>query len=55
MQLTTPLLETLAQDLAENIHALDQRVKQVSIMIKKKSPPIPNFNGTVSVGFKKVF
>lgn len=55
MQQATPLLETLAQDLADLIYEADRRVKKISIMIKKVSPPIPDFKGTVGVSFKKEF
>ena len=55
MQQATPLLETLAQDLAEIIHYADRRIKHISISIKKLSPPIKNCTGTVGVTFKKTF
>ena len=55
MQQATPLLETLAQDLAEIIHHADNRIKNISISIKKLSPPIKNCTGTVGVSFKKTF
>ena len=55
MQTATPLLETVAQDLAEIIHHADRRIKHISISIKKLSPPIKNCTGTVGVTFKKIF
>jgi 7,8-dihydroneopterin aldolase/epimerase/oxygenase len=51
----TPLLETVAQELTRGIHDIDSRIKSVSITIKKLSPPIENFQGTVGVSYKKEF
>jgi 7,8-dihydroneopterin aldolase/epimerase/oxygenase len=50
----TPLLETLAQELAQAIHLLDKKITSVSITIKKLSPPIENFVGVVGVTYKSV-
>ncbi len=55
MQQPTALLETIAQDIVELIHDLDNRIKLVSITLKKLSPPIKNFKGLVGVSFKKEF
>lgn len=55
MKQSTPLLETLVHDLAEKIHDYDNRVKSVSITIKKLSAPIKFFNGVVGVSYKKDF
>ena len=55
MQEATPLLETVAQDLADLIHHADNRIKSISISIKKLSPPINNFHGSVGISFKKEF
>jgi dihydroneopterin aldolase len=55
MQQSTPLLETVAQELALNIHKIDERIKSVSITIKKSSPPIENFQGLVGVSYKREF
>ena len=55
MQQPSPLLETVAQELTRNIHDIDKRIKSVSITIKKLSPPIENFQGTVGVCYKKEF
>ena len=52
MQQSTPLLETVAQELTRAIHKIDERIKSVSITIKKSSPPIENFQGIVGVSFK---
>lgn len=54
MQQSTPLLETVAQELAQLIHKIDDRIKSVSITIKKLSPPIENFQGEVGVSYKTV-
>jgi dihydroneopterin aldolase len=53
MSIPTALLETLAQDLAHEIHVFDKRIKSKSISVEKKDPPIPNISGSVSVNYKK--
>ncbi len=55
MQMATPLLETLVQDLTEEIHLSDDRIKSISVSIEKKNPPIANMEGSVSVHYKKDF
>ncbi|MBK8520103.1 MAG: dihydroneopterin aldolase [Ferruginibacter sp.] len=55
MQIATPLLETLVQDLTEAIRAFDNRIQSISVFIEKKNPPIPNMEGSVSVHYKKDF
>jgi len=55
MQLPTPLLETIAQDLIDAIHHMDEKILSVSITIKKTTPPIENFQGIVGVSCKTVF
>ena len=55
MELPTDLLETLAQELAELIHAFDGRINSVSVNIEKKNPPIANMEGSISVHYKKTF
>jgi len=55
MQQASPLLETVAQELAHAIHKIDERIKSVSITIKKSSPPIENFQGLVGISYKREF
>ncbi len=55
MKQPTALLETLVADLAGKIHEYDNRIKSVSISIKKMSAPIKFFNGVVGVSYKKDF
>jgi 7,8-dihydroneopterin aldolase/epimerase/oxygenase len=55
MQLPSPLLETVAQELTEAIHAIDERIKSVSITIKKSAPPLENFQGIVGVSYKNEY
>ena len=55
MQKATPLLETLVQDMVEEIRAFDDRIKSISVSVEKKNPPIPNMQGSVSVHYKKDF
>lgn len=49
MNKPTPLLETLAQDIAELLLKSDERIRSVTIRITKCNPPIPDFRGSVSV------
>lgn len=53
MQQPTPLLETLAQEMADTVLAYDNRIKSVSISIEKKNPPISQMQGSVSVVYEK--
>jgi 7,8-dihydroneopterin aldolase/epimerase/oxygenase len=55
MAISTALLETVAQDLAEKIYRVDSRITSVSISIKKIHPPIAAFMGTAGVSYKKDF
>ncbi len=55
MLIPTALLETLAQRLAQDIHAFDNRIKSISVSVEKKNPPISNMEGAVSVNYKKEF
>jgi dihydroneopterin aldolase len=55
MQIATPLLETLVQDLTEKIRSIDNRIKSISVSVEKKNPPMANMEGSVSVHYKKDF
>lgn len=55
MSVPTPLLETLAQDLAQEIHLFDKRIRSVSVAVEKKNPPISNMEGSVGVTYMKDF
>ncbi|MFM6926191.1 MAG: dihydroneopterin aldolase [Ferruginibacter sp.] len=55
MLIPTPLLETLAQELTQNIYKLDNRIKMISVSVEKKNPPITNMEGAVSVHCKKTY
>jgi len=50
-----PLLETLAQNITEDIYLLDNRIRAIDIKINKLHPPIRNFVGNVGVSYSKVF
>jgi len=54
MAVATPLLETLAQEMVEELLAADSRIRSISLSVKKLTPPIANFKGTVGVQIKKV-
>ncbi len=55
MLVATPLLETLAQELLQQIHEFDDRIKSIAVSVEKKNPPIPNMEASVSVTYKKDF
>jgi dihydroneopterin aldolase len=55
MYIETPLLETLVQNLAEDILGFDNRIKSITVSVEKKNPPISNMEGSVSVHYKKDF
>ncbi len=55
MQQPTPLLETVAQEITGHIRNIDERIRSVNISIKKLSPPIENFQGSVGVSIKTDF
>lgn len=49
------LLETIAQSIADKIHAAFSSVREIEICITKKNPPINGFSGSVAVRWKKSF
>jgi 7,8-dihydroneopterin aldolase/epimerase/oxygenase len=49
------LLETLAQNIVEDIYAMDNRITTINILIEKINPPIINFEGSVGVTYSKLF
>ena len=55
MAIPTPLLETIAQDIATQIHALDQRIVSISLSIEKSNPPIQGMEGSVGIRYFKEF
>ena len=55
MNKPTALLETVAQDIANQVHSADNRVRSVTVSVKKKNPPIANIEGSVSVSYTKEF
>ena len=55
MNIPTPLLETLVANISNAIYVYDNRIKEISIKIEKKHPPIQSFTGNVAVSFKKSF
>ncbi|MBL0056818.1 MAG: dihydroneopterin aldolase [Chitinophagaceae bacterium] len=55
MALPTPLLETVAQDLAEMIRLAFTHVRSISISIDKKNPPMAKFRGSVGVTYTRTF
>lgn len=55
MSAPAALLETIAQELAEEIHERFPQVSTLSISIDKKNPPIPNIRGAAGVSFTKSY
>lgn len=55
MEVPSALLETVAQELAMAISALDERIRSISVTIRKKYPPLLGMDGTVGVCYKKDF
>jgi 7,8-dihydroneopterin aldolase/epimerase/oxygenase len=49
------LLETLAQNIVEEIYKMDTRITLINIWIDKTNAPILNFNGTVGITYSKSF
>jgi dihydroneopterin aldolase len=53
MTIPTPLLETVAQDLANLIYEANPRARSVKVNIEKKYPPVATIQGAVVVSYKK--
>ena len=51
----TSLLETAAIRIADRIHARFPHIDSVSISIRKLSPPITNFSGSVGINYTRTF
>ena len=49
MDMPTPLLESLVNDLAQLLLDSDKRICSVDIKVTKCNPPIPGYRGSVSV------
>ena len=49
------LLETLAQNISEEIYKVDDRITSINITIDKLNAPISNFIGIVGVHYSKSF
>ena len=49
------LLETLAQNITQEIHKIDSRITSINITIDKLNAPISNFIGTVGVTYSKSY
>ena len=55
MNRPTALLETVAQDIVNQVHSADNRGRSVTVSVEKKNPPIANIQGSVSVTYTKEF
>lgn len=49
------LLETLAQNITQEIHKIDNRITSINITIDKLNAPISNFIGKVGVTYFKSY
>jgi dihydroneopterin aldolase len=54
-QRPTKLLESIAEDICENVYLLDDRIRTINITITKLHPPITNFIGSVGVSLSKSY
>ena len=55
MSIPTALMETIVQDLAQEIHDRFPQVSAITISIDKKNPPIPNIRGAAGVSFTQSY
>lgn len=53
MQQTVPLLEQLAANITEEVHALSNKILSSTITIRKMNAPIEKFQGEVGVSYSK--
>lgn len=51
----TRLLETLAQEITEEIYKIHVAIASINITITKLNPPITNFTGTAGINYTKTF
>ena len=49
------LLETLAQNITEEIYKINNQIISINVTIDKLNPPICNFTGTVGVNYFKSY
>ncbi len=49
------LLETLAQNIVDDIYEVEKKIKTINISIQKLNPPILNFIGAVGITYSKSF
>jgi len=50
-----PLLETCAEKITDELHAAFPVIEKVCVSIKKLTPPLPNFVGSLGVTYTRVF
>lgn len=55
MKINTPLLETVAMDIIEEIKEFFPQVSECTIKICKTSPPLINFRGHLCISIHKQF
>jgi dihydroneopterin aldolase len=55
MQKPVDLLETLVQQIAQEVHQKFPRVKEIAVSVEKINPPIDRFSGSATVSFKAAY
>ncbi len=55
MAIPTPLLETVAKEIADEIAESDKRIQRIAVSIEKKGPPVAGMQGSVAVQYLKGF
>ncbi|HVM89179.1 MAG TPA: dihydroneopterin aldolase [Puia sp.] len=55
MNITTPLLEKICDQIAGKIKNQFPLVREINVCIKKLNMPIENFHGSISVSLRKKF
>jgi dihydroneopterin aldolase len=55
MQKPVDLLETLVQQIAQDVHQKFPHVKEINVSVEKLNPPIDKFSGSAAVTYKSVF
>lgn len=55
MQKPVDLLETLVQEIAENVHAQFPGISEITVSVEKLNPPIDRFSGSAAVSYRKSY
>lgn len=55
MNIPTALLETIAQDLVNQIYSEYEHIRSVTVSVEKKNLPVANIQGSAGVSYTKGF